>query len=294
MRFRSEANTLNMLTEIALSAGYAIFFWWLIGRSSFFRDKAVSNRTFQWLFIIKLLAGFGLYMVYTLYYQDRRYADIFRYYDDSKILFDSIRNRPYDFFRMMTGYHAYDPDLWQYYNPMHNWFNSEMIFNDSRTMIRLNTLFRFAGAGTYYPHCIIFCFLGFTGLSAFYKTVAAEFCRNQHLLVTGIFLTPSILLWTSGVIKETFLVFSIGCLLYSLRRFALRQGSFWKNLLIALSCTFFLLNIKSYMLFAIFPGLITWCIIKARNITVCLIVLLIKIIVGIIMIIPSIILHLFV
>jgi hypothetical protein len=264
-RYTFEANTLNMLIEIALSAGYAIFFWWLIGRSSFFNDKSITHKTFQWLFLIKLIAGFGLFLVYTRYYPDRRYADIFRYYDDSKILFDSIWHRPYDFFRMMTGYHSGDPDLWQYYNPMHNWFNSEMIFNDSRTMIRLNALFRFASAGTYYPHAILFCFLGFTGLCAFYKTVASEFNRNQHLLAAGIFLTPSILLWTSGVIKETFLVFTIGCLLYALKRLALKQGSSRKNLLITFCCMFFLLNIKSYMLFAILPALITWYIIKART-----------------------------
>ncbi|MEP7265773.1 MAG: hypothetical protein ABI772_14810, partial [Bacteroidota bacterium] len=263
-RYTFEANRLNMLTEIALSTGYASFFLWLIGRSSFFRDSVISNRNFQWLFIIKLIAGFGLYLVYTKYYTERKYADIFRYYDDSKFIYDSLFSHPYDFFRMMTGYHSTDADLWQYYNGMNNWFNSELIFNDTRTMIRLTCLFRFIAAGTYYPLSIFFCFLAFIGLTAFYKTAVAEFKRNHVLIAAGLFLTPSILLWTSGVIKEAFLVFALGTMIYMLRKIAVKEGRPLVNGIATVLCMFFLLNIKSYMLFAMVPGMLTWYMMKSR------------------------------
>lgn len=253
-----------MLTEIALSFGYASLFLWLIGRSSFFNDKVITNRSFQWLFIIKLIAGFGLFLVYTKIYPERKYADIFRYYDDSKIIYNSIFHHPYDFFRMMTGYHSGDDDLWQYYNGMNNWFNSELIFNDTRTMIRLTCLFRFIAAGTYYPLSIFFCFLAFIGLTAFYKAAVAEFKRNHSLIAIGVFLTPSILLWTSGVIKEAFLVFALGCMIYLVRRIAVKEGRLVLNIIATIFCMFFLLNIKSYMLFAMLPGMLTWYVIKSK------------------------------
>ncbi len=249
-----------MLTEIALSAGYASFFLWIIGRSSFFRDEVIDNRKFQWLFLIKILAGLGLFIIYTRFYGDRKYADIFRYYDDSRILFNSLRTHPYDFFRMITGYDSTSPELWQYYNEMNNWFNSEMIFNDARTMIRLNALFHFASAGTYYPHSIFFCFMGFTGLTAIYKTASASYRQNHVLIAMMVFLMPGVLLWTSGVIKEAFLVFALGIAVYLIYRLAVKKGNQFKNSIGLVVSLFLLLNIKAYMFIVIIPGLFAWYI----------------------------------
>lgn len=254
-----------MLTEIALSVGYASFFLWIIGRSSFFRDEVIDNRKFQWLFLIKILAGLGLFVIYTRFYSDRKYADIFRYYDDSRILFDSIRTHPYDFFRMITGYDSSSPELWQYYNEMNNWFNSEMIFNDARTMIRLNALFHFASAGTYYPHSIFFCFMGFTGLTAIYKTCAASYKENHVLIALIIFLMPGVLLWTSGVIKEAFLVFALGIAVYLIYRLAAGKGNQIKNTIGLMVSLFLLLNIKAYMFIVIIPGLFAWYITVSKK-----------------------------
>ena len=250
------------MLETALSIGYISFFLWIIGKSSFYKYENIANRHFQWLFLLKLVAGFALFLVYTRFYPDRKYADIFRYYDDSKIVYDSLFHQPYDFFRMITGYHQSDKELMMYYNPMHNWFNSEMIFNDARTMIRLNVLFRFFSAGTYYPHSIFFCFMAFTGLTALFKVAASEIKERNILLLLGIFCMPSILFWTSGVIKEAFLVFSIGLMIYYITRIISKQGKIVFNILMLLFFVFCLLNIKSYVFFAILPCLISYIWVK--------------------------------
>jgi hypothetical protein len=247
-----------MLLETALSVGYCSLFLWFIGKHRFFRTDKISNKKFQLLFIIKLAAGLLLYFIYTRYYTDRKYADIFRYYDDSGIVFNSLFSKPYDFFRMVSGFHSSAAELWQYYNPMHNWFNSEMIFNDARTMIRLNVLMRFISAGTFYPHMIFFCFMGFAGLCAIYKVAVSELKSRQHLLMFGVFLLPGVLLWTSGVIKEAFLVFSIGLMIYFSRKIILKEGNRMTNVFLSLFFMFCLLNIKSYVLFAILPGYLTY------------------------------------
>lgn len=253
------------MLETALSIGYISFFLWVIGKSTFFKHENIGNRNFQWLFIIKLAAGLALYLVYTRYYPDRKYADIFRYYDDSKIIYDSFSQHPYDFFRMLTGYHQTDNELMLYYNQMNNWFNSEMIFNDARTMIRLNLLFRFLSAGTYYPVSIFFCFLAFCGLTALFKVAASEYKDRTIVFIAGIFCMPSILFWTSGVVKETFLVFAIGFMIYHINRLCDGQGNIIRHLLSLLFFIFCLLNIKSYVFFAILPGIITFAWIKFKR-----------------------------
>ena len=84
----------------------------------------------------------------------------------------------------------------------------------------LNVIFRFFSAGTYYPHSLFFCFLAFTGLTGMYKIVASELRKRNGFLLAAIFCMPSVLFWTSGVIKESFLVFAIGMMMYFLKKIA--------------------------------------------------------------------------
>ncbi len=247
-----------MLTEVVLSLGYIAVCLLLIKKLKFFRHEIVSTKTFQLIFLLKLVAGFALFVIYTRFYPDRKFADIFRYYDDSKIMFDAWYNNPYDFFRMLTGFHAADKDLRPYYDSMLNWYNSEMIFNDSRTMIRLNAVIRFFSLNTYYPHAVFMCFLSFTGLTALFKIFSDEVKNKNYELIFGVYLLPSVLLWSSGVIKEAFLLFSIGMLLYYLKKVSRHEQRKWKNVTALLFFTFCVLNIKSYILFAMLPGLLAY------------------------------------
>lgn len=246
------------MTGFILSVGYIAFCLLLISKLKFFRHESISPKNFQLFFLVKLLAGLALFIIYTRYYPERKYADIFRYYDDSKIMFDALQNKPYDFFRMFTGFHSGDKDLRVYYDAMLNWYNSEMIFNDSRTMIRLNALMRFFSMQTYFPHVVFMCFLSFCGLTALFKVFTDEVKNKTYEILFGVFMLPSVLLWSSGVIKEALLLFSIGMLIYYQHKMVKEWRFPLRDMIIFLFFIFCLLNIKSYILFAILPGLIAY------------------------------------
>src|SRR5688500_16462932 len=105
---------------------------------TFFSVPGIRLQTFQAAFVIKLIAGISLGLIYTFYYTNRLTADTFKFFDDSGILFDSIYENPYDFFRMLTGINSEDPELQGYYDRMTNWYDTFSPFNDNRAMIRLN------------------------------------------------------------------------------------------------------------------------------------------------------------
>jgi len=225
-----------------------------------FLSDTVKTRTFQLLFLMKIAAAIVLYLIYTRFYPDREHADIFKYYDDSAIIYNTAFSHPLDFIRMLTGITANAPDLWNYYDSMHNWFNSEMIFNDSRTMIRLNTIFRFFSFGTYFPHAIIMCFLSMMGLTGLFRIFNSVLPRREFLMIILVYLMPSTLLWSSGMIKEAFLIFSIGMLLYLIHIYLRDQHLNFLRVLGIIFFSFSLLCIKSYVFFAVIPGVLTWII----------------------------------
>jgi hypothetical protein len=246
------------MLELALSLACVFFAIYLIGRWKIFRMEGVPVRVFHVLFIIKILAALSLYYIYTRFYTDRAYADIFRYYDDSAVMYGALLDHPWDFFRMLTGFDGRAPELLPYYETMKNWYNTDLIFNDSRTMIRISAFLRLFTMGTYFPHAVVMCFLAMTGLTGMVQ-VMRQYVRGKTLLLLLIvFMLPSILLWTSGLIKEAFLAFALGTLLYHFAEWKKAASFSLKRVLLIVFSVLILLTVKAYVLFLFVPVLIVW------------------------------------
>ncbi len=250
------------MLELFLSIGYAAFFVFLIGKMKIFKTEAIPTHTYKLLFLVKLAAGFFLYLIYTRYYPDRSTADIFRYFDDSDIMYQSLFTKPYDFFRMLTGFHAADPDLQPYYDAMRNWYNTDMIFNDTRTMIRFSALMKIFSMRLYYPHAVLMCFLSLLGLTGIYRLFISALPGRELVLMVAVYLMPSTILWTSGLIKEAFLMFALGMLFYTIQQIIegnRRNVLQYVKLIVFLYCLFL---IKPYIIFMMIPGVTAWLMFK--------------------------------
>ena len=250
------------MPELILSVAYAAFFFLLIPRLPLFRDSTVRPVVFQALFGLKLLAAIGLYLIYTRFYTDRAYADIFRYFDDSDLIVNAFRENPRDYFRMLTGWNSEAPELAAYYDGMRNWYNTDLIFNDSRTMIRLCAFFRIFSLGTYFPLAIIFSFLSLAGLTGLFRSFDRVLPGREFPLLIGVFLLPSTILWTSGVIKEAVLMFAAGLFLYQFMLLYRDKVFSRKRILLLLLLAACLFLIKSYFMFLLLPGIVSLLLLR--------------------------------
>lgn len=250
------------MPEVFLSAFYAALFLFLIPRMPVFRDAPVRTRVFQWLFGLKLVAATVLYLIYTFYYTDRPYADIFRYFDDSAVISNAFSTNPGHYFRMLTGIDSNNPELSVYYDSMRNWYNTELAFNDSRTMIRLCSFLRIFSLGTYFPLAVIMSFLALIGLTCIFRAFDRVLPEREFVILTGVFLLPSTLLWTSGVIKEALLVFVSGIFLYQFLMLYVEQKMSLRRAIFFLIPALALLLIKSYFIFLMLPGIVSWLLFR--------------------------------
>lgn len=249
---------MDILLEIALSAAWAFFFLFLISKLSFFRLEGIPIRWIQGVFVLKVLAGVTLWAIYTFYYPDRHTADIYKYFDDSKPMFDAIHSSPSDYFKMLFGYKNDGEHFNRYYNQMYNWFREydSGIYNDSHTLIRFNAALRLISFGYFNVHTVFMCFISLLGLVAIYKTFASILKENREWLFLVVFLMPSVLFWGSGVLKEGLIFLGIGFLVYFFNKLIDRQGRWWLALFWVLSSAMLLMFTKFYVLGAIIPGLI--------------------------------------
>jgi hypothetical protein len=83
---------MNLLLHIGLTAGWAGLFLFIIQKWRFFRMGNIPVRWFQIAFLLKVLSGIVLGLIYTYYYKDRSTADIWKYFDDGMVMFSALRS----------------------------------------------------------------------------------------------------------------------------------------------------------------------------------------------------------
>jgi hypothetical protein len=253
--------------EYLLTILYTALFILLIYHIPFFKTNGISKKVITVFFIIKVFAGVTLSLIYTFYYTDRSAADIFKYFDDSRVMYDALFNKPIDFFKMLFGINNDTPYFNKnYYDIMNNWYRpyEPNVYNDNHTIIRFNAAIRLVSFGYYNVHTVFMCFISTIGLVALFKTFISFIKEKRKELALILFLIPSVLFWGSGVLKEGLLLFGLGLLLLNFTR--LVSNGFSIRLLIGIVVGIVILAyMKYYILTILIPLLISYFFVAKTN-----------------------------
>ena len=130
----------------------------------FFSIDGLSRKVISAIFILKIITGVALYLIYTYYYTDRRSADIFKYFDDGKIIFNTLFVNPIHYLQIICGIDTDAEYLKQYLNKTDFWYKPRdtQVYNDNRTIIRFNAIAMLISFGYYSVHSV---FMNFVSIS---------------------------------------------------------------------------------------------------------------------------------
>lgn len=238
---------------------FLILFIWIIKKWQFFDQSSLNFKWRAFFFIVKVVVSFIVYFIYTYYYPNMRIdSDIFKYYDDSQIMYKALKDSPKDYFKMLTGINDDNQEIKEkYYQKMNFWikpYNYELV-NENKTIIRLNAFISLFSFNNYFIHNLIFLFLSYIGLFALFKLLSTYFVQNKIILAIFIFLMPSTIFWSSAIIKESLVFFNLGLLLYNIDKI-MKKFNLKTFALIVFFATMLGLS-KMYILILILPGLLT-------------------------------------
>ncbi len=233
-------------------------------RVRFFRDApGLPMRAVATLFALKAVAGAAVWAVYTYAYPDRATADIFKYFDDSRVLHEALFTRPSDWFRMLFGIGNDTP--WfteQYYREMNHWVRrwDSGLHNDAHTMIRFNAVLRLLSFGHYAVHAVFAAWVSTVGALALYRALEPLVRHARRGLAISVFLWPSVLFWGSGVLKECLLLLGLGFVLLAAIGPWARALDPRRVVVLVLGAALMGL-VKAYVLLCLLPPLIAyaWC-----------------------------------
>ncbi len=255
------------MSGIFLAIAYICLLLLLVRRMRFFNEvPGLKWHHIGGLFILKVGAGTVLWAIYTFVYPDRLTADIFKYFDDSAIMFSALPERPMDYLQMLFGIRNDTPYFSEeYYMKMNNWFRQfeSNVYNDAHTVIRFNAAVRLISFGEFHVHTVVAAFLSTTGMVGIYRAFVPRLQGRERALMIAVFLLPSVLFWASGVIKESLLFFGLGLLLHQV--FRMLDGRFaWSGLVTLLLSMLLLFYLKFYVLMSLIPALLLYAWSKGR------------------------------
>ncbi len=147
-------------------------------------------------------------------------------------------------------------ELMPFLRDMNNWFPAQRttLYNDNRTVIRLNAVMRLVSFGNYFTHLLFFSMMAFYGLTFIYKAFHKYFAGKKQILFSILFLTPSVLFWSSGILKEAPLLLIFGITLNILNKI-FNKKVYWLHYFILLICALLLFHLKLYVGLLLIPAI---------------------------------------
>ena len=251
---------MNVLITILLVLAVVAVFSFMICRLKVFRRLGLAPKWLVVLFATKLLAAFALVGVYQIVYENENTGDINKYHKAGLVLYSALEESPADYFKMVSGICADEPQLEYYYDKTDYWYKAwdYGLLNDNRTVIRYNALLDLFTQGNIWLNLIISAFVAFCG-AYFLALAMLGFCKGRRLVaVVSAFLVPSVVFWSSGMMKECLVMFSLGLLMFSWVSICQKFGVL--KLLVVLVSAWFLFLAKFYVLLAMLPGMVVFAL----------------------------------
>lgn len=254
------------MAGVLLAAGYAALILFLLSRWQGVAVEGLGVRRVSLLFLLKVAAGAALWAIYTYIYPDRATADLFKYYDDGLVMYGALHDAPLDYVRMLFAIDNDAPHFdVTYYQRMNNWYRAfeTGFYNDAHTMIRYNALLGLFSFGHFAVHVVLAAGVATWGCVMLYRAMLRLAPSGPQALLIAIFLLPTVVLWSSGALKENLLVAGLGAAMWGLcagpnATSAQRAAALFMGISV-------LLLVKSYVFLSLLPGALAWALSQGRQ-----------------------------
>ena len=165
-------------------------------------------------FGLKFLISLFFLFVYTYHYGGGELtADAGKFFKESVILHEVFFKNPSAYFSFLTNIGETEELIHAYLSETNHWSASERILpNDSRNVIRINSIILFLSQGEILTHFLFFSFFSFLGGLDLFQFIKKISKLNAIIILLFTTLIPSVAFWGGSIIKEPLMLLGL-CLL---------------------------------------------------------------------------------
>lgn len=204
--------------------------------------------------ILKMLGASSFCLIYLFYYSG---GDTTNYFIGAKAMYNVIWESPADYLFIM--FNSNERIAWSKFS-IDTGYPPHYMFRDSRTylVMKITSLICFIAQGGFLSTTILLSIFSYKLLWGLYEIIVIRYLSIQKELAFSFLMIPSVVFWGSGIMKDTF-TFSASCYAFcGVYNIFIAKKDRFKNVLYLSVAVYIILSIKSYILFALLPGLIVF------------------------------------
>jgi hypothetical protein len=211
----------------------------------FYKDQLIQKYIYFGL-SLKIIGGLFGTLVFNYYYHG---GDIGTYYNESRILANLIFEHPETIFRIfLYAPHGSDTELKNLLLNL-NYINAM----DTLVVLKITTFLNLFTFNSYLVTTFLFSFISFWCIWKLVTLLFELYPNNKQSIVIAFFAAPSLIVWGSGILKDT-ICFSCLCIThYYLYRIFIQNKFRSIYLFYILFAGYIILNVKIYILLAYAP-----------------------------------------
>jgi|GEM_PF-6259383 len=199
--------------------------WWL-WKKQFFLDRKFNSTALGIAFVVKVLGACALIALYTYYYSDTTKSDIHKYMRDAGVLVSHAYENPLSYFKILFGCYQESASTNDVFSQMLYWEkpNTYGLWNENQVIIRLDSVLYLLGGGSLFLATMVLVFISFCSQIFLFRQILQNDYGHPKLLYLLIFYSPSLLIWSGGLLKEAWVVIFLNLFiatLFSARRIQL-------------------------------------------------------------------------
>lgn len=189
-------------------------------------------------------------LVYQFYYA---WGDTFTYFREARIIWDIFINSPISALRIIFQ----DADS---LNDLFYLTNNIWTFKSTNNfaLIRILSFINLLTFNTYSSTALLMACISFSGSWAFYSTLVKKYSTESKKLAFAILFIPSVIIWGSGILKDTITIGSLMWLSWALFNFIEFKRLRFSHVFVITLAFYTIASIKVYILICFLPIVVIW------------------------------------
>lgn len=228
-----------------------MFLWATIVKQRHIEDNP-AYAYYRWALLTKIVGAIALCLVYVFHYGRQ---DTLGFYLSSEALANLFYENTSAYIKMLLG--SRSPDVLDAFTPTtgYPWYRRDL---QSFFVVRVTSIFTIIGFKNYFTTSILFAWFFFTGFWKLFLLLCDIKPQFTKQFFIAVFLVPSVMFWSSGILKDTISLSMMGWLLYSAYFAFVKKKKVFINIIGCVISTYFILSVKPYIIVALIPGLFIW------------------------------------
>lgn len=200
---------------------------------------------------VKVFGAIFIGLVYGYYYGG---GDTYFYFNQAQVINSAFDESIIKWVNLLLHIpSSTDTNYYSYISQM-EWYNDPA----SYTVVSITALLSCFTLNTYLSTAVLFAFISFSGIWALFRTFATLYPHLIRPIAVCVLFIPSVIVWGSGIFKDTICLFGLGWLTYGTFRFMLQKDFSSRNIIISVLSFSLIARVKLYILLAFIPALLMW------------------------------------